>query len=167
MEAVCFLNTPLGVLQVSASEAGLVRVVFVSAEARSLPLEVETPLLAEACRQLTAYFDGRLTTFDLPLAPAGTAFQQRVWQAVRQVPFGQTTTYAAIAASLSNPGAARAVGAANGQNPLWLLIPCHRIIGRTGSLSGYAGGLHRKQWLLLHEAHHAEATLFSGFSSPT
>ena len=167
MESVGFLTTPLGVLRVCVSEAGLVQVVYIAAEAGSELPTTENLMVAEACRQLAAYFEGRLTVFDLPLAPEGTPFQQRVWQAVRQVPFGHTATYAEIAESLGTPLAARAVGAANGRNPLWLLTPCHRIIGRTGSLTGYAGGLDRKQWLLRHEARCSGATLFPGFSTGT
>ena len=101
-------------------------------------------------RELDAYFRGTLTTFTVPLAPNGTTFQKQVWNALLDIPFGSTTTYGALAKLLGNPGAMRAVGAANGANPIWLLIPCHRVVGSQG-LHGYAGGLDRKAWLLRHE----------------
>ena len=110
-------------------------------------------VLAEARRQLGEYFDGRRRAFDLPLRPAGTAFQRRVWEVLATVPWGTTTTYGAIAARLGMPpGASRAVGAANGRNPISIVAPCHRVIGTNGTLVGYAGGLHNKRWLLEHEA---------------
>lgn len=109
----------------------------------------DDPLLAEAARQLTAYFDGRLRVFDLPLRPGGTAFQERVWEQLRRIGYGQTASYGDIAARLGmNAGASRAVGAANGRNPIGIVIPCHRVVGSTGSLSGYAGGVERKRALL-------------------
>jgi methylated-DNA-[protein]-cysteine S-methyltransferase len=114
--------------------------------------------------QLAAYFAGELTHFDLPLAPQGTAFQHEVWAALREVPFGTTTTYGALARQLGRPvGAARAVGACNGRNPIGIVVPCHRVIGATGAIVGYAGGLDRKRWLLSHEARIAgreDLTLF-------
>jgi len=107
-----------------------------------------------ALEQLSEYFAGKRTSFDLPLAPAGTPFQQQVWSALREIPFGETTTYGALAAKLGRPAASRAVGAANGRNPLSIVVPCHRVVGSTGELTGYAGGLARKRWLLEHEALH-------------
>jgi methylated-DNA-[protein]-cysteine S-methyltransferase len=100
--------------------------------------------------ELDAYFSGALKCFTVPLAPKGTAFQKQVWNALLDIPYGTTTTYGALAKLLGNPGAMRAVGAANGANPIWLLIPCHRVVGSQG-LHGYAGGLARKAWLLRHE----------------
>lgn len=105
----------------------------------------------QAVEQLTAYFRGELRSFTVPLAPVGTPFQQRVWAALREVPYGTTTSYGALAASLGAPGAARAVGLANGRNPIGIVVPCHRVVGATGLLTGYGGGLARKQWLLDHE----------------
>lgn len=102
--------------------------------------------------QLIAYFAGRLTSFDVRLAAQGTPFQQRVWAALREIPLGQTTTYGALASHLGNPTASRAVGTANGKNPISLIVPCHRVVGTDGTLTGYAGGLELKQWLLEHEA---------------
>jgi methylated-DNA-[protein]-cysteine S-methyltransferase len=101
--------------------------------------------------QLDAWFSGRLTRFEVALTPLGTTFQHRVWDALRSIPFGATTTYQASAARLGQPGAARAVGLANARNPISLIVPCHRVIGANGKLTGYAGGVGLKQWLLDHE----------------
>lgn len=106
---------------------------------------------SEVRDQLTAYFEGRRSRFDLPLAPAGTAFQQAVWAALADIPFGHTETYGELAYRIGAPRAARAVGLANGRNPIPIIVPCHRIIGANGSLTGYGGGLERKRWLLQHE----------------
>jgi len=114
-------------------------------------------LFAAAVEQLRAYFAGELTEFDLPLRPRGTAFQQNVWQALRSIPYGETVSYRDIAEKIKAPTAVRAVGAANGKNPIGIVVPCHRVIGANGTLTGYAGGLERKQWLLAHEnAHKAD-----------
>lgn len=113
--------------------------------------------------QLAAYFAGDLQTFDVPLDPRGTPFQQEVWTALRRIPYGTTTSYGALALELGRPlGAARAIGLANGRNPLSILVPCHRVVGSAGTLVGYGGGIPRKQWLLAHEARVAGAqpTLF-------
>jgi methylated-DNA-[protein]-cysteine S-methyltransferase len=109
------------------------------------------PLVA-ACQQLRAYFAGERIDFDLPLAPCGTDFQRRVWDELRRIPFGATTSYRELARRIGHPTAVRAVGAANGRNPLPIIVPCHRVIGADGTLVGYGGGLERKQWLLRHEA---------------
>ena len=113
-------------------------------------------LLDEARRQLVAYFAGRLRAFDLPLAPNGTDFQRRVWSALREIPFGTTISYAELARRVSSVAAVRAVGAANGRNPIPIIVPCHRVIGSDGSLTGFGGGLPRKQWLLRHEGAQGE-----------
>ena len=113
--------------------------------------EEETPLLREAIRQLQAYFSGSLQAFDLPLAPAGTAFQRQVWDALLTIPYGQTDHYQAIAQRIGNPKAMRAVGMANNRNPLPIFIPCHRVIGKNGGLVGYGGGLPAKEYLLALE----------------
>lgn len=107
---------------------------------------------AEARRQLAEYFAGTRREFDLPLAPSGTAFQQQVWTALRTVPYARTASYGDIARAIGNPRGVRAVGLANGRNPLSIVVPCHRVIGSDGSLTGYGGGVERKQWLLAHEA---------------
>jgi methylated-DNA-[protein]-cysteine S-methyltransferase len=110
---------------------------------------------AAARAQLAAYFAGELTAFDLPLAPRGTPFQLRVWQALAAIPYAVTISYGDLARRISQPTAARAVGLANGANPLPIVVPCHRVIGADGSLTGFGGGLERKRWLLAHEAAHA------------
>jgi methylated-DNA-[protein]-cysteine S-methyltransferase len=150
-----WLDTPIGTVLLTADGDALTRV-SMGASPSAVPPEWERVssgpgILAEACAQLDEYFTGARTTFDLPLAPVGTPFQQRVWAALRAIPFGETTTYLGIARTLGDPKATRAVGAANGRNPIGIVVPCHRIIGADGSLTGYAGGLDRKRWLLRHE----------------
>jgi methylated-DNA-[protein]-cysteine S-methyltransferase len=115
--------------------------------------------LREVRAQLAAYFAGKLLTFDLPLAAQGTPFQQSVWQQLRQIPYGDTASYIELARRLGNPSAMRAVGAANGANPIAIIVPCHRVIGHDGKLVGFGGGLPAKRWLLDHERHHAPAPL--------
>lgn len=149
--AWALMESPVGALRIVVRPEGVVAIQF-SPFAEDADVGVrddEAPLLVEAVRQLRAYFDGELTEFDLPLAPDGTDYQRRVWDALGQVPYGQTATYAEIAASLGQPpGASRAVGLANGRNPIPVVVPCHRVIGTDGSLTGYAGGLDRKRALL-------------------
>jgi methylated-DNA-[protein]-cysteine S-methyltransferase len=138
------VDTPIGRLSLSRDEHGLSRVDFGGDRgARS-----RDPLLAEAEAQLLAYFAGERTRFELPLSPRGTDFQRSVWEAVGAIPYGATTTYSELAASLGRPSAFRAVGAANGRNPLPVIVPCHRVIGSAGALTGYGGGLDRKRALL-------------------
>ena len=112
----------------------------------------DLPVFAAARRQLHAYFEGELKEFDLPLAPEGTAFQKRVWKQLEQIPFGKTISYGELARRIGNPNASRAVGLANGRNPISIVVPCHRVIGADGSLTGYGGGVERKDVLLRHEA---------------
>jgi len=107
--------------------------------------------LPEAVLQLEEYFAGERCAFDLPLRPQGSAFQRRVWDALTEIPYGQTLSYGELARRIDNPGAARAVGLANNRNPVSIVVPCHRVIGADGSLTGYGGGLERKRWLLAHE----------------
>ena len=109
------------------------------------------PVLASAVEQLAAYFAGELRVFDLPLGAEVTGFQRLVWRALGTIPFGETRTYGAIAHAIGRPSASRAVGAANGRNPISIIVPCHRVIGASGELTGYAGGVEMKQWLLAHE----------------
>ncbi|MCB1960031.1 MAG: methylated-DNA--[protein]-cysteine S-methyltransferase [Rhodocyclaceae bacterium] len=146
-------ETPLGVCQVRAMDAGLLSARFDDA-ACTLPA---SPLCEDAARQIRAYLAGTRRAFDLPLSPRGTPFQQSVWAALQGLPYGVTTHYGALAASLGRPTAARAVGAAVGKNPLWLIIPCHRVIGCDGALTGYAGGLPLKRALLALEGVDAAA----------
>jgi methylated-DNA-[protein]-cysteine S-methyltransferase len=116
-------------------------------------------VLERTAAQLAAYFAGELTTFDLPLAAPGTAFQRRVWQALVEIPFGEARSYGEVARAIGHPTASRAVGAANGKNPLAIVVPCHRVIGAGGQLTGYAGGLPIKRWLLDHERRHGARQL--------
>lgn len=142
------VETPVGPLLLSAEAGRLSGVAFAaSAEARS-----SEPVLLEAEAQLHAYFAGELRRFELPLAPRGTAFQLSVWEALMGIPYGGTSTYSELAATIGRPAACRAVGAANGRNPLAVIVPCHRVIGAAGELTGYAGGLERKRVLLALEA---------------
>lgn len=127
------------------------------------------PALRATLDQLAAYFADERTDFDLPLLTPGTPFQQQVWSALLAIPFGRTTSYGELTDRIARPGAQRAVGAANGANRIAIIIPCHRVIESTGALRGYGGGLHRKKWLLEHEAHHARSahspTLFTPAAS--
>lgn len=109
---------------------------------------------AEARRQMEAYFAGELTEFDLPLNMIGTEFQKTVWRELLNIPFGVTISYGELAERVGNPSASRAVGAANGRNPISIIVPCHRVIGSNGKLTGYGGGIERKEWLLAHESEH-------------
>ena len=147
------MTSPLGTLLLTAENGSLVGVHF-PGQKHDRPRQPHwqradhDPVLAQARTQLAEYFAGRRARFDLPLAARGTPFQQAVWQALLAVPFGGTSTYGAIAAAIRRPRAVRAVGAAIGANPIGIVVPCHRIIGRDGSLTGYAGGLERKAKLL-------------------
>ncbi len=138
------MSTPCGQLAVTANNTGLTRVVF---DDTVKPTQANA-LTQQAISQLEQYFSGSRTCFSLPLAAVGTVFQTRVWQALNDIEFGQTASYADIARRIDNPKAVRAVGMANGRNPLAIVVPCHRIIGSNGTLTGYAGGLARKQYLL-------------------
>lgn len=144
-----YLDTPLGPLAVAATAAGIVAVSY--AEAKGTPSPRPPACLTEALGQLEQYFAGRRRAFALPLLPQGTPFQAAVWAALGDIPFGHTVSYRDLAASIGRPQAVRAVGAANGRNCLNILIPCHRVVGADGSLTGYGGGLWRKRWLLDHE----------------
>jgi methylated-DNA-[protein]-cysteine S-methyltransferase len=157
------IDTPLGPLTLAASEAGLAGVWFDGQAHHPGPLAVPVDpaqhWLRQAADQLTRYFSDAHAPLSLRLDPAGTPFQREVWQALRQIPPGATTHYGELAAALGRPQAARAVGAAVGRNPLSIVIPCHRVIGRDGSLTGYAGGLARKQALLALEGSALQAPL--------
>ena len=146
-------QSPLGPVIAIANEHGITHIDFVGAKyARAIaPDWVEdpqSPALRACLAQLAQYFAGERTTFELPLAPEGSSFQQRVWQEIARVPYGKTITYGELAKRAGAPGQARAAGAATGRNPIGVVIPCHRIMGADGSLTGYAGGLERKRGLL-------------------
>ena len=151
--ATCYqwTESPVGRLLLVADEGGLRELLF--ERGRTSPTidaswENNDPLLREAIRQLRAFFAGERQHFDLELNPQGTGFQQRVWRALQEIPFGQTISYRELARRLGNPAASRAVGLANGSNPIAIIIPCHRVIGSNGTLTGYGGGLENKRWLL-------------------
>lgn len=174
MEALHYttVDSPLGPVLVAADAAGLRHIAFQrGTRAVQPPPEWQPddgpacPPLAEAVRQLHAYFAGDLRTFDLPLAPRGTPFQQRVWEALCTIPYGETISYGQLAGRIGRPTASRAVGAANGRNPLPIVVPCHRVIGSSGELTGFGGGLHLKEGLLALERTHCpgaavQASLF-------
>lgn len=163
----CHMDTPFGPVLLAGDEAGLRRLDFRNARstiaARSrgrkagrdssiAPDWSEDPKpFREVVRQLDLYFAGRLRDFDVPLAPEGTPFQLRVWEALCGIPYGETTSYGAVAARIGRPSASRAVGMANGRNPISIIVPCHRVIGSTGALTGYGGGIEMKARLLAFE----------------
>lgn len=138
------MASPVGNLWVTANDNGITEVAFRD----GVPTAESSPLVERALAQLTEYFAGARQEFSLPLAAQGTAFQQAVWRALCDLPYGATASYQDIARQIDNPKAVRAVGAANGRNPIAIIVPCHRVIGANGTLTGYAGGLPRKQWLL-------------------
>jgi methylated-DNA-[protein]-cysteine S-methyltransferase len=152
------IGSPLGTIVISANDDGITSVVFDEAADRK---STETFwMLDKAADQLFEYFAGKREEFDLPLAPAGTDFQRRVWSELQHIPYGKTVSYLDISKSVGDPKAIRAVGLANGRDPVAIVIPCHRVIGSDGSLTGYAGGLWRKEWLLRHEGALMQTTLF-------
>lgn len=153
---------PIGFICLSAQDNQISACQVLEALPEATEVIEENSILLEAKSQLLSYFKGDLKAFDLPLLLEGTDFQKQVWQYLPTIPFGTTTTYGHIANELGNPQAVRAVGAANGQNPFWIILPCHRVIGSQGKLTGYAGGLWRKKWLLQHELKYAtpKHTLF-------
>jgi methylated-DNA-[protein]-cysteine S-methyltransferase len=147
------LTTPIGELLLVADEDGALTAVHLPGRHGSTAgLERDDALLEPARRQLTEYFAGERRDFELPLRPEGAPFQLRVWDKLKAIPYGETVSYGEIARELGNPTASRAVGAANGRNPIAIIVPCHRVIGSTGSLTGYAGGLECKRALLDLEA---------------
>ena len=156
------LPTPLGELLLTASDTALTGVYFPTSRRGPAPthhvdwMEADahgpaSELLARAKQQLTEYFARTRTTFDLPLEALGSAFEHRVWNALRTIPYGATTSYGELARRLGDAHATRAVGAANGKNPIPIIVPCHRVVGAKGELTGFGGGLDRKRWLLEHE----------------
>lgn len=147
MERKQYFIAPFGKLMLLEKNGAIAALQTASHEESSVP-EEETPLLLEAKKQLEEYFQRRRKTFDLPLSPEGTAFQRRVWDALLTIPYGVTWSYLQLARAVGNPKACRAVGGANGKNPIMIIIPCHRVIAADGGLGGYSGGLHIKTALL-------------------
>lgn len=152
-----FIKTPLGIAKIAGDEEG-VSVISILDEGESsskIPM-----VLQEAVSQLNDYFEGKRTDFTFKLNPSGTEFQQKVWKGLLEIPFGKTMSYLELSKKLGDVKAIRAVASANGKNPLWIVVPCHRVIGADGSLTGYAGGLWRKKWLLEHENPTNQGSLF-------
>ncbi len=143
-----YFQSPIGTIELAANDKALISLVFKDC---STPAHRHS-ILENAKHQLAEYFSGTRKSFDLPLAAPGTQFQQQVWHQLTSIPFGETRSYRDIAVSLKNPEAVRAVGSANGRNPISIIVPCHRVIGSNGALTGYAWGVERKAWLLEHEA---------------
>ncbi|MFT7589458.1 MAG: methylated-DNA-[protein]-cysteine S-methyltransferase [Limisphaerales bacterium] len=152
------IESPLGQFALTASNDALLAAGWTDEEATLPNLDtssagvIASPLLKEAAKQFSAYFDGKLRDFDLPTKPLGTDFERHVWRTLLNIEWGRTRSYLDIARELGNPDAVRAVGGANGKNPIAIMYPCHRVIGSDGSLTGYAGGVQRKSWLLQHES---------------
>ena len=156
METV-FIQTPLGIAKIEGDENGI-SIISVTQEG---DLSSEIPKnLKNSVTQLNEYFEGKREEFTFKLNPKGTEFQQKVWQELLNIPFGKTMSYLDLSKKLGDVKAIRAVASANGKNPLWIVVPCHRVIGTDGSLTGYAGGLWRKKWLLEHENPTNQKTLF-------
>ena len=152
-----YIKTPLGITKILGDENGI-SVVSVSDEGEisdTIPV-----VLQETVSQLNDYFEGKRTAFTFKMNPSGTEFQRKVWQALLEIPFGKTMSYLELSKKLGDVKAIRAVASANGKNPLWIVVPCHRVIGTDGSLTGYAGGLWRKKWLLEHENPSTQQSLF-------
>lgn len=156
--AIAPLDSPIGLLQLVANDDALVAVLWPNERAgrvrfESEPLSVTRhTIIDRAATQIGEYFSGDRQTFDLPLEPHGTEFQKQVWWSLADIPYGETSSYGKQAAHIGRPAAVRAVGAANGRNPLSIVLPCHRVVGANGKLTGFAGGLDSKRWLLDHEA---------------
>jgi len=154
----CIIKSPLGFTKILGNEDGITSVTVLNSEEKVtdiIPIELEDCVI-----QLNQYFEGTRKAFNIKLNPTGTDFQKRVWKQLDQIPFGKTISYLELSKELGDVKAIRAVANANGKNPLWIIIPCHRVIGSDGSLTGYAVGLHRKQWLLEHESPYKQQSLF-------
>jgi len=154
------IKTPLGLTLIEGDKDGVSKIsareAFASEETSTeIPEELE-----ECVFQLQTYFEGKRETFNFKMQPKGTTFQQKVWKALLEIPYGKTTSYLELSKKLGDVKAIRAVASANGKNPLWIVVPCHRVIGSDGSLTGYAGGLWRKKWLLEHESPAKQQKLF-------
>ncbi len=153
-----FIQSPLGTTKIVGDANGIAEISVLN-----VPVEASAKIpkeLKQAARQLSEYFDGKRSEFDLKLNPKGTEFQQKVWSELLHIPFGKTVSYMDITKKLGDVKAIRAVASANGKNPLWIVVPCHRVIGTDGSLTGYAGGLWRKKWLIEHESPSGQQSLF-------
>ena len=152
-----FINTPLGTTKIKGDENGIcvISILQEGEISKTIPLELKT-----AVKELEEYFEGNRTNFTFLLNPKGTVFQQNVWKELLKIPYGKTISYLELSKKLGDVKAIRAVASANGKNPLWIVVPCHRVIGADGSLTGYAGGLWRKKWLIEHENPIKQQSLF-------
>lgn len=150
-------ESPIGPLKISANESAISSIEFHKKAEEERP----NPITELAANQLEEYFQGKRKDFSIPLSALGTDFQRSVWQELREIPFGETRSYRDIAEKIGNKKAVRAVGAANGKNPIPIIVPCHRVIGSNGTLTGFAGGLESKKWLLEHESNQLEPRLLS------
>ena len=152
-----FINSPVGIVSIVGDENGITQISVFSQGSVSETIPIQ---LQQAVNQLNDYFAGNRKVFDFKINPSGTEFQQKVWQELLNIPFGKTCSYLDLSKKLGDVKAIRAVASANGKNPLWIVVPCHRVIGSDGSLTGYAGGLWRKKWLLEHENPVKQESLF-------
>lgn len=152
-----YIKTPLGTATITGDKNGI-SIISVADEGELS--DIIPVVLQQAAKQLSDYFESKRTDFDFALNPKGTEFQQKVWKALIEIPFGKTCSYMDLSKKLGDVKAIRAVASANGKNPLWIVVPCHRVIGTDGSLTGYAGGLWRKKWLLEHENPTSQQRLF-------
>ena len=154
----CTINTPLGIAKISGNKDGLNSITILNDE--TIVSDTIPEVLEDCAIQLQEYFNGERQDFDLKLNPEGTDFQKRVWKQLHKIPYGKTISYLELSKRLGDIKAIRAVASANGKNPFWIVVPCHRVIGSDGSLTGYAGGIHRKKWLLEHESPYKQQALF-------
>jgi methylated-DNA-[protein]-cysteine S-methyltransferase len=154
----CFINSPLGITKITGDENGIASISVLDSEEEITQIIPEE--LQDCVYQLSEYFDRTRKQFNLKLNPQGTDFQQEIWKLLQAIPYGKTTSYLELSKKFGDAKAIRAVANANGKNPLWIVVPCHRVIGSDGSLTGYAGGLHRKKWLLGHESPVKQQKLF-------
>jgi len=153
-----YYKTPIGTAKIIGNGDGIISVTVIE---EKIETSIQISKCLENCIiQLREYFDGNLTQFDLKLNPQGTAFQKKVWNELKNIPYGSTRSYLQQTKKIGDPKAIRAVASANGKNPIWIIIPCHRVIGSDGSLTGYGGGIWRKKWLLAHESPAPQQSLF-------
>ena len=160
------IESPLGPLRL-VEQAGALAGVYLPVQVAPVATVAKTPLLVETARQLAQYFAHERRAFELPLAPQGSGFQQIVWQALLAIPFGETRSYGELARAIGRPSASRAVGTANSKNPISIIVPCHRVIAANGELTGYAGGMPAKRWLIDHEAINAGRACSDSRTAPS
>lgn len=154
----CIIHSPLGFTKIEGDQDGITSITVLNSKEKVTNVIPEE--LQDCVHQLHDYFEGKRKAFSLKLNPSGSPFQKQVWNELQNIPYGKTMSYLELSKKLGDVKAIRAVANANGKNPLWIVVPCHRVIGTDGSLTGYAGGLHRKQWLLDHESPSKQQSLF-------